>query len=152
MRWCWLLLLCEVTMFAQIDLLHSSFQAIEPLQSAFSASLYARLFMLNPELQPFFARSSLEEQQHKLLLLLTFFIDNLERPERLAAPLQRLGQLHAHHGVPAAHFDYVGCALLDTFAEYLGPAWTPQHHAAWLAAFNQLVALMLAGYPSQSTS
>jgi hemoglobin-like flavoprotein len=104
------------------------------------------LFALYPETRHFFASTCMEEQQQKLLMSLVFVLENLDNPAYLATTLRRLGQIHSHHQIDIAHFEKVGIALLDTFAEYLGPAWTPQHQAAWMATYHQLTTMMLDGY------
>jgi hemoglobin-like flavoprotein len=36
--------------------------------------------------------------------------------------------------------------LLETMAEYLGPAWTPDVEKAWQEAYDYVVQQMLRGY------
>jgi methyl-accepting chemotaxis protein len=133
-------------MATQADLLRQSFQEIERHGEVFIASMYARLFELYPETPHFFANTCMEEQQQKLLMSLVFVIENLNNTEYLASTLRRLGQLHSHYNIQISDFEKVGVALLDTFAEYLGPAWTADHCAAWNEIYHRLTAMMAEGY------
>ncbi len=136
-------------MFDQTALLRENLEAIEACGEAFTASLYARLFTLYPETPHLFANTCMREHQQKLLMTFVLILDHLDDPAYLAATLRRLGQLHSHYAIQPADFAHLGTALLDTFAEHLGPAWTPQHRAVWVATYQQLTAMMLAGYASQ---
>jgi hemoglobin-like flavoprotein len=135
-------------MFNQSALLRENLQAIETCGEDFIASMYVRLFQLSPEAPTLFANTCMEEQRQKLLMMFVFVLDTLDNPAYLAATIRRLGQIHSHYTIRRADFDHIGTALLDTFAAYLGAAWTPQHRAAWVETYHELTSLMLEGYAS----
>ncbi len=129
-------------MVLQPALLHATFQAIEQYRADFIGSMYQRLFVLYSDVAHFFEYTCMEEQQQKLLMMLAFILENIDNPEQLARPLQRLGQIHVHYGIQRADFDKVGVALIETFAEYLDERWTPEHAAAWTTAYRFITQLM----------
>jgi len=72
-------------------------------------------------------------------------LENLQRPEILFPALKELGRRHAGYGTKPEHYSAVGAALLDTFAIYLGGAWTPEVKQAWVEAYGAISSLMLEG-------
>ena len=60
----------------QQDLVRSSFASIAPNAAAVAATIYARLFELDPALRPLF-RGEIAAQGHKLMAMITTAVDNL---------------------------------------------------------------------------
>ena len=56
-----------------------------------------------------------------------------------------MGKRHAGYGVKREHYGAVGSALLATFAEQLGPGWTPEIETAWVEAYGAISSLMMEG-------
>ncbi len=133
-------------MSLQVALLQESFNVIAAHGEAFVAAFYERLFAMYPETRQFFAKTSMENQHHKLLMSLILVIENLNNPDYLKMTLKRLGSIHAWHHVEPKHFEMVGAALIETLAEYLKQGWSPELEAAWGEAYAELTTMMLAGY------
>lgn len=129
----------------KIELLEETFGQIAPQAIAFSASFYDNLFRQNPDLKPLFANASREAQDKKLIFSLAAIVENLRSPEILAPALQSLGARHFQIGTLEKHYPLVGQALLDTFAAYLGAAWTAEAANAWLEAYNLIAKIMVEG-------
>ncbi|HEY7125928.1 MAG TPA: globin family protein [Ktedonobacterales bacterium] len=132
-------------MTLQIELLETSFQEIAPKGAAFVAKFYETLFAEFPQTKGFFTSTDMAEQKKKLLGALALVIQNLRKPDVLAAALKGLGQRHETYGVRPEHYPIVGAVLLDTFAGFLGERWTPELRAAWAEAYEAVCTLMLAG-------
>ncbi len=129
----------------KIELLEKTFEQIIPKAVSFSASFYDTLFRSNPELKVLFANTSLEAQEKKLIFSLAAIIENLRNPEVLTPALQSLGARHLQVGTIEAHYPLVGQALLETFAVYLGSAWTEEAAEAWLGAYKVIANIMIEG-------
>ncbi|MGE0724627.1 MAG: globin domain-containing protein [Alphaproteobacteria bacterium] len=69
-------------------------------------------------------------------------VRDLDRPEVLLPLVEALGRRHAGYRDSDQHYDAVGEALLDSFAERLGPAFTPDVRAAWTRAYQTLSTVM----------
>ena len=128
-----------------INLLETSFDMVRPQASAFSTSFYQTLFQHHPELEPMFASISQSAQEKKLIFSLAAIVDNLRNPEVLEPALKSLGARHFQVGTLAEHYPFVGQALLETFASYLGAAWTSEMAAAWSDAYEGIATTMLEG-------
>ena len=109
------------------------------------AAFYARLFATHPEVKPLFGATDMAAQQKKLLGALVLAVENLRRPDVLSPVLKELGRRHGGYGAKPAHYGAVGAALLDTFAVYLGDAWTPKVKQAWVDTYAAILSLMLEG-------
>jgi len=113
----------------------------------FVRAFYERLFRTYPEVQPLFASTNMETQAQKLYEALEYIAFGYgNRTEGFAIILRRLGQRHKAYGVKPEHYGMVGRVLLETMAEYLGPAWTPEVEKAWQEAYDYVVQQMLRGY------
>ena len=109
------------------------------------AIFYRRLFEIDPNLKPLFARVAMEDQTRKLVTMLDLVVHWLDVPERLVPVLKQLGERHTHYGVQDEHYGKVGTALLGTLEEGLGDQFTPEVRSAWTEAFMLISALMRRG-------
>jgi nitric oxide dioxygenase len=132
-------------MALNVALLEESFAAIAPRGAEFVASFYQRLLTDHPQVRPLFANVDLAGQQRKLLAALALVVENLGRPEVLGPALRGLGKRHTGYGVTAEHYPLVGAALLATFAEFLGSAFTSEVRQAWADAYGVITSVMLEG-------
>ena len=129
---------------AAIQLIRSTFAAVEPNAGAVAALFYRRLFELDPSLRPLF-RGDLERQGFKLMTMLRVVVHGLDRLDDLVASIESLGERHATYGVTEAHYATVGAALLWTLEQGLGEGFTPAVEAAWTEAYTVLTATMRRG-------
>lgn len=129
----------------RVDLLESSFRQILGQKEAFAETFYQRLFMLYPQTRQLFAHTNMRQQQNVLMAALATVISSLKRAEqeKLASILKELGWRHVGYGVRPEHYQMVATALLETFAIYLGRAWTRELNDAWTEAYGAIVALMV---------
>ncbi len=132
-------------MTLDIQLLETSFDKVRNNAVEFSASFYSHLFTHHPELKPLFAKADIAAQEKKLVASLAIIVENLRNPEQLTMALKSLGAYHHEVGTISEHYPFVGQALVETFAEYLGSEWNLQTHKAWLDAYNLIVEIMLEG-------
>lgn len=126
---------------AQIELVQSTFKQIVPFDGIIAGLFYNRLFKTNPELRAMF-KTDVKSQGEKLMNALKFVVAGLKNPERIVPVVQHLGQTHASYGVKAEHYGMVGAALMWTLKQSLGPDFTKDVEAAWLAAYTLLAEVM----------
>lgn len=126
----------------QKELVQGSWEQVVPIAEPAAAIFYARLFELDPSLQPMFAGSDMKEQGKKLMQMITTAVRGLGDLGQLVGAIQSLGKRHVGYGVKAEHYDTVGQALLDTLEKGLGDVWTPEHKEAWALTYNTLATVM----------
>jgi hemoglobin-like flavoprotein len=126
---------------AQIAAVKSSFTLVAPNAEQAGAAFYGKLFALDPSLRALFA-ADLSEQARKLMQVLNFAVENLDRPETLMPAVRDLGQRHVGYGVKEPHYDAVATALLATLAEALGGRFTAEVKQAWVEAYTALATEM----------
>ena len=85
---------------------------------------------------------NMQEQHRKLLTALAMVIRSLHNPEKIIGSAQKLAVKHLDYGVAAAHYTYVGNALLRTLKKGLGDKFTPELRDAWVEAFRTLATVM----------
>ena len=122
-------------------LVTQSFEQVLPIADLAASLFYSRLFELDPALRPLF-RGDMREQGRKLMLMLRVAVANLNRLDVLIPAVRQLGARHEAYGVQPAHYATVGAALLWTLEQGLGPAFTPEVHAAWTAVYTTLAEIM----------
>src|SRR5882757_3954680 len=126
---------------AQIDAVKTSFAAVTPIADKAGLLFYERLITLDPSLKPLF-KGDIPEQSRKLMQMITVAVNGLDKLETIVPAVQALGARHARYGVVDAHYDIVAAALLWTLERGLGPAFTPDVSAAWVAAYTLLADTM----------
>ena len=132
-------------MTLQVEMLERSFAQLRPHLDELGASFYQTLFSRYPEAKPLFASTDISQQQKKLAASLVLVVDNLRNPDTLVDALQGLGAKHVGYGTQPEHYSLVGEILLTTFADYLGPDWTPELEQVWADAYTAITNLMLVG-------
>ena len=132
-------------MTLNIRLLENSFDRVKHDSVNFSASFYSKLFYYHPELKPLFEKADLAAQERKLIVSLAVIVENLRNPQELTMALKSLGAYHQQVGTIREHYPFVGQALVETFAEYLGNKWDLNTNQAWLEAYNLIAEIMLEG-------
>ncbi len=133
----------------QIELVQSSFETVAPIAEAAAEMFYDRLFELDPSLKALF-KSDMKEQGHKLMAMIATAVSGLDELEKLVPTVKMLGLRHADYGVVDDNYDTVGEALLWTFEQKLGGAFTAEVKDAWAAVYALLAQTMLEGAKVQS--
>ena len=128
----------------QINLVKKSFGKIAPISDQAAALFYAKLFDQSPNLRRLF-KHDMKEQGRKLMQVLTYAVENLERIDSIIPQVRALGARHGDYGVKDRDYDAVGTALLWTFEKALSRDFTPQMREAWTAVYNLLAQTMKAG-------
>ena len=121
-----------------IRLVQARFAEVAPIADQAAHAFHVRLFERNPGLRALF-RGDLRQQGSRLMAMVAAGVQLLGRPQELEPVLHQLGARHAGYGVRDEHYAAVGEALLDTLADGLGSAFTPEIRDAW-AAFYGVVA------------
>ena len=128
----------------QIQLIRQTFVLVEPRAELMALIFYQRLFRLDPSLRPLF-RMNIEELGGKLLQTLRVTVALLDQPFVLVPTLEALGRRHAGYGVAERHYNTVGTALLDTLAECLGGAFSPEARESWTILYADVANAMQRG-------
>ncbi len=103
---------------------------------------YSNLFRVDPSTKPLFV-GDLDLQARKLTQTLTFIVDHLDDTDTLMPAAADLARRHVRYGVSAAQYASVGQALIETFRQVLGPAFTDEDEAAWVTTYNTLAGAMI---------
>lgn len=126
----------------QIALVQQSFRELLPISDQAAALFYRRLFDIAPEVKPMF-RGDISEQGRKLMATLAVVVNGLTDLNAILPAASMLAKRHVSYGVKPSHYAPVGAALLWTLEAGLGRAWTPEHAAAWCAAYAILSGYMI---------
>lgn len=125
----------------QINLVKASFAKIEPVAEEAGVLFYVKLFKIDPELRRLF-KGKMNEQGYKLMQMIGFAVQGLDRIEELIPEVQALGERHAGYGVEDRHYETVGTALLWTLEKALDADFTDETKEAWTAVYNLLAQTM----------
>lgn len=128
----------------QINLVKTSFEKIEPIAEKAAALFYAKLFDLNPKLRGLF-KGDVYEQGKKLMQVLSYAVENLDKLEEIVPQVRELGARHAGYGVEYHDYETVGAALLWTLEKTLGREFNAPTRKAWTAVYNLLAETMKEG-------
>jgi hemoglobin-like flavoprotein len=134
----------------QVQLIRSSWGAVEPIADKAAAAFYARLFELDSRLAPLFLNTDLTKQRKVLMQTLAVVVKNLDRLDEIVPAIQALGRRHAGYGVKAEHYATVGAALIWTLQSGLGAAFTRDTREAWETAYDMLASVMIAASQQDS--
>lgn len=104
---------------------------------------YNRLFEIAPEVRAMF-HTPVAEQSRKLLSMIGYVINKLDKLEDIIDEVAKLAQRHVQYGVSAAHYQVVGSALLWTLEKGLGEHWTEEVKEAWVLCYTTLANAMIA--------
>ena len=126
----------------QKELVQSSWEKCIPIADTAAELFYGKLFELDPEVKPLFAKSDMKEQGKKLMQMITVAVKGLDNLGELVPAVQKLGERHNGYGVTAEHYDTVGAALLDTLAKGLGEDFTDECKEAWTITYTTLASVM----------
>lgn len=137
----------------QINLVQKSFKKIVPISEQAAALFYAKLFDVNPKLRVLF-KNDMKEQGQKLMQVISYAVESLERIDEFIPQVRALGARHANYGVEDRDYDSVGEALLWTLEKALSREFTAPTKAAWTAVYNLLAETMKDGgrQPSENAA
>lgn len=128
----------------QISLVKSTWAMVATLEPETVGGLfYNRLFEIAPEVRAMF-RTPVAEQSRKLLSMIGYVINKLDKLEDIIDEVAKLAQRHVQYGVTAEHYQVVGSALLWTLEKGLGEHWTEEVKEAWVLCYTTLANAMVA--------
>ncbi len=129
----------------QIILIKKSWALVAQIDKETVGTLfYNRLFEIMPQVKPMFSRTTVPEQSKKLLTMLSYIINKLDKLDDILDEVKKLAQRHVHYGVKDEHYTAVGSALLWTLEAGLGDNWTRELETAWIACYTLLSGAMIA--------
>jgi len=114
-----------------IDLLETSFAALEPQAETLVERFYEELFGQYPAVKPLFENTDPEVQPKKLLTALKLVISSLRNPKKIEKPLHQMGKRHQQYGALEAHYPVVAETLLSVMEELARDLWTDDVEEAW---------------------
>jgi len=133
-------------------LVQESFAKVAPIAEQAAALFYQNLFASDPSLKPLF-KGDMVEQGKKLMKMIATAVNALDKLDSIVPAVQDLGRRHVKYGVKPEHYDTVGAALIQTLAQGLGPAFTPEVKDAWITVYGILAGTMkAAAYGDQSVA
>ncbi|MFO7561462.1 MAG: protein kinase [Enhygromyxa sp.] len=133
--------------FAKSDvvfLVQSSFDRLEGKASAFAEAFYNELFEIHPAAIPAFEHTDMIRQQQMLMDTLALAIRGLDDFAKIEQAVRELGDRHVDYGATLTDYKFVGQALLNTLARFLGDDFTPEAELAWREVYSTLVRTMTA--------
>ena len=125
----------------QKRLVQESFKQVEPISDAAASLFYARLFELDPSLQPLF-KTDMQVQRRALMSMLRTAVIGLDHLDALVPAVESLARRHVGYGVKDADYDTVGQALLDALQQGLGDGFTSEIRGAWVEVYALLSGVM----------
>jgi len=134
-----------------VQILESSFKALEPMGESLTRKFYENLFKNFPDVVPMFANTSIEEQHKKLWSAIQLVVRELRNPENLTESLKALGRRHKNFGAQPAHYEAVAETLLDVMQEFAGDLWTDEVANAWETALNTIANVMIKASEEDTT-
>jgi hemoglobin-like flavoprotein len=104
---------------------------------------YGRLFEIAPQIRHMF-RAPIPEQSKKLLTMIGYVINKLDKLDDIIDEVGKLAQRHVQYGVEPAHYTIVAEALLWTLEKGLGEHWTEEVKESWVLCYTTLAGAMIA--------
>ena len=118
----------------QKALVQESWARAAPQADDLARTFYGRLFELDPSLRRLF-KSDMAAQRRKLIATIGPAVDALWDLDAIVPILEALGRRHVGYGVRDAAYATVGAALVWALREHLGPGFTADVEAAWIAVY-----------------
>lgn len=125
----------------QKRLVQDSFAKVEPIADDAAAIFYSKLFTYDPSLKALF-KSDMRDQGKKLMAALKLAVKSLDDLDALIPVLENLAVKHVDYGVSVDDYTPVGNALINTLAEGLGDAFTPECKKAWIEVYKTIALVM----------
>lgn len=128
-----------------IALVQGSFKKVRPIADTAAKIFYAKLFELDPALEPLFPKGeeAMKVQGNKLMTMLGSAVAGLSDLEALIPILQDLAVRHVEYRVKPEHYATVGAALLSTLEVGLGDDFTPEVKEAWAGVYGTMSSVMI---------
>ena len=128
----------------QIELIRTSWAAVEPDADNLSSMFYERLFELDPVVRRLFGKTDMTAQGRIVTQTFKVIVASLDDFEAIVPFIQALGRVHARYGVRDEHYDTVGASLMWTLDRMLGAGFDHETADAWATAYDALATVMIA--------
>lgn len=132
-------------MSINLDLIRKSFNAVKPHADEFVDHFYETLFTDHPEAKDLFANVNMAMQKKALINGLVHIVEYAHETNHLVDYLTKMGARHYKYAVEDIHFEWVGSALLSTFAYYFDEQWTDELKGEWVKVYTLIADTMKAG-------
>jgi hemoglobin-like flavoprotein len=119
----------------QQQLIHASFEDLQPVQEKLDALFYGRLSSLDPKLGVLL-KDQMREQS--LMTVMDTVVDNSRYLKGLFPALWDLGRRQDGYGVIDRDYDTVAAALIWTLEQGLGAGFTGETCEAWTVCYRIL--------------
>lgn len=121
----------------QVALVEASFRKINRHADEAAALFFTRLFEFDPALRRAATGDRLQQQRFFVKLLGTI-VHRLECFDLVRDHVREIACAHPHLSLREEHHHSIGAALFWMLQEVLGPEFTPETYAAWMAIFRAL--------------
>lgn len=116
---------------------------IEKADSSIPQRMFEILFSEYPEIKPMFEDVKIVEQHSKLANMIVEYANNIDSPEKLLEPIEKIAQSHVNHAVKREHYSIVGKCLLKAIVEVTGCDPESDIIEAWGRAFMTLAEILM---------
>jgi hemoglobin-like flavoprotein len=113
-----------------IDQIRQSFEAMGLSRRKVAEAFFRRFFELDPGARRMFPED-MERLHLKLMDTIAALVGALDNPQVFQSIIDQVGRHHARFGVTASQLTAFGQALLETWEQHFGPAFTPELRQAW---------------------
>jgi hemoglobin-like flavoprotein len=129
-------------MTEQIRQIRDSFDAMGLSRRKVAEAFYRRFFEFVPEARRMFPED-MERLHLKLMDTIAALVGALDNPAVFQSIIAQVGRHHARFGVTPSQLTAFGDALLQTWEQHFGPAFTPELRQAWTALYDTVQRDML---------
>jgi len=119
----------------QIGQIRESFDAMGLARRKVAEAFYRRFFELVPGVRSMFPED-MERLHIKLMDTIAALVGAIDNPPVFHSIIQHVGRQHARFGVTPPQLTAFGDALLGTWEQQLGPAFTPELREAWAVLYE----------------
>lgn len=126
----------------EIGQIRGSFDAMGLSRRKVAEAFYQRFFALVPDARAMFPRD-MERLHLKLMDTIAALVGALDRPDMFRSIIEQIGRDHARFGVTPSHLTAFGDALLWTWEQHFGSAFTPRVREAWTTLYEAVRSDML---------
>jgi len=126
----------------QLSAICTSFDKMRSVAPDLGTRFYQRLSADHAEISKVFSSVNMAAQHNRFIGMLHIILLRMQEGRPTADLLKDLGARHYHFGVSDENFQKFGATLIAVFHETLGAEFDEYLHAAWVEAYQQIMALM----------
>jgi len=119
----------------QLGQVRESFEAMGLARRKVAEAFYQRFFELVPGARSMFPQD-MERLHLKLMDTIAALVGALDNPDVFQSIINQVGRHHARFGVTPSQLAAFGDALLATWEQHFGPAFTPELRQAWTTLYD----------------